>query len=159
MLSNPYSEYGSHRNWPQRSGLSSHTAPRDSFSASLHAHMLALWRIIVHFEREEQDMALRKTASPAVKLDSLSDVNDLGKPWRFTDEDTGLTVTRSCVWSPPGCHPVGCGLKLYTDENGRLVKVEGDENHPVTQGAPLRTLHCAEGLRVQQLPHSASDEA
>ena len=79
-------------------------------------------------------MALRKTASPAVKLDSLSDVNDLGKPWRFTDEDTGLTVTRSCVWSPPGCHPVGCGLKLYTDESGRLVKVEGDENHPVTQG-------------------------
>ncbi len=79
-------------------------------------------------------MALRKTASPAVKLDSLSDVNDLGKSWRFTDEDTGLTVTRSCVWSPPGCHPVGCGLKLYTDESGRLVKVEGDENHPVTQG-------------------------
>ena len=53
-------------------------------------------------------MALRKTASPVVKLDSLSDVNDLGKPWRFTDEDTGLTVTRSCVWSPPGCHPEQC---------------------------------------------------
>ncbi|MBR2522395.1 MAG: molybdopterin-dependent oxidoreductase, partial [Coriobacteriales bacterium] len=39
-----------------------------------------------------------------------------------------------CPWSPPGCHPVGCGLKLYVDENGRLEKVEGDENHPVTQG-------------------------
>lgn len=79
-------------------------------------------------------MALRKHASPAVKLDTLSDVNDLGKPWRFVDEDTGLTVTRSCVWSPPGCHPVGCGIKVYTNEEGKIVHVEGDENHPVTQG-------------------------
>ena len=59
-------------------------------------------------------------------------VNDIGKPWRFEDE--GLTVTRSCVWSPPGCHPVGCGVKFYADEEGKLVKVEGDENQPVTKG-------------------------
>lgn len=72
-----------------------------------------------------------KTA-PVVKLDSLSDVNDIGKPWRY--EDDNMTVTRTCPWSPPGCHPVGCGLKLYVDENGKLVHVEGDENHPVTQG-------------------------
>ena len=71
-------------------------------------------------------------AAPVVKLDTLSDVNDIGKPWRYQDEN--FTVTRSCPWSPPGCHPVGCGLKLYVDENGRLEKVEGDENHPVTQG-------------------------
>lgn len=66
-----------------------------------------------------------------VKLDTLSAVNDLGKPWRY--EEDGLTVTRTAVWSPPGCHPVGCGLKLYTKDN-KLVRVEGDENHPVTQG-------------------------
>ncbi|MBQ9954951.1 MAG: molybdopterin-dependent oxidoreductase [Eggerthellaceae bacterium] len=59
-------------------------------------------------------------------------VNDIGKPWRFEDE--GLTVTRSCVWSPPGCHPVGCGVKFYADAEGKLVKVEGDENQPVTKG-------------------------
>lgn len=74
----------------------------------------------------------KDTSSVAVKLDSLSEVNDLGKPWRY--EEDGLTVTRSAVWSPPGCHPVGCGLKLYTNKDGKLVKVEGDENHPVTQG-------------------------
>ncbi len=67
-----------------------------------------------------------------VKLDTLSDVNDIGKPWRY--EEDGLTVTRTSPWSPPGCHPVGCGLKLYANDDGRLVKVEGNENNPVTQG-------------------------
>ena len=71
-------------------------------------------------------------AARAVKLETLSEVNDLGKPWKYEEGD--LTVTRSGVWSPPGCHPVGCGLKLYTDKDGKLVRVEGDENHPVTQG-------------------------
>ena len=71
-------------------------------------------------------------AAPVVKLDSLADVNDIGKPWRYEDGD--YTVTRTCPWSPPGCHPVGCGLKLYVNEDGRLEHVEGDENHPVTQG-------------------------
>ena len=63
---------------------------------------------------------------------TISDVNDLGKPWQF--EEDGLTVTRTSPWSPPGCHPVGCSLKCYTDKDGKLVKVEGDENNPVTQG-------------------------
>lgn len=71
------------------------------------------------------------TRASAVKLDTLADVNDLGKPWRY--EDGGYTVTRTSPWSPPGCHPVGCGLKLYV-KDGRLEKVEGDENNPVTQG-------------------------
>lgn len=31
-------------------------------------------------------------AAPAVKLETLSNVNDLGKPWRY--EEDGLTVTR-----------------------------------------------------------------
>ncbi len=72
-----------------------------------------------------------KTAE-VVKLETLSDVNDIGKPWRY--EEDGLTVTRTSPWSPPGCHPVGCGLKLYVDGEGKLVRVEGDENNPVTQG-------------------------
>ena len=71
-------------------------------------------------------------ANPAVKLDTLSDVNDLGKPWRW--EEDGLTVTRISPWSAPGCHPTGCGLKIYTNEDGKVVHVEGDENHPVSQG-------------------------
>ncbi|HHV64666.1 MAG TPA: molybdopterin-dependent oxidoreductase [Peptococcaceae bacterium] len=47
--------------------------------------------------------------------------------------DDGTLVVRTCGWSPPGDHPVGCGMKLYI-KNGRLVKVEGDEEHPITQG-------------------------
>lgn len=57
---------------------------------------------------------------------------DMGKPWKF--EDGEFTVVRSSVWSPPGCHPVGCGIKLYVDKDGRLDHVEGDENDPVTNG-------------------------
>ncbi len=42
-------------------------------------------------------------------------------------------VVRTTVWSPgPGCHG-GCGVKLIV-KNGRLVKVEGDEDHPWNQG-------------------------
>lgn len=53
------------------------------------------------------------------------------KPYRF-DED-GLHVTRGCAWSAPGCH-IGCGVLLYTDDEGRLVKVEGDPENPFNQG-------------------------
>lgn len=58
--------------------------------------------------------------------------NDLGRPWKYRDGD--FTVIRTSMWSPPGCHPVGCGLKLYVDEDGRLDHVEGDENNPITKG-------------------------
>ncbi len=58
--------------------------------------------------------------------------NDLGKPWKYEEGD--FTVVRSSVWSPPGCHPVGCGVKFYVDKNGRLDHVEGDENNPITKG-------------------------
>ena len=54
------------------------------------------------------------------------------KEWR-TVLDDGTEVTRTCAWSPPGCHPTGCGLKLYV-KDGKLVKVEGDEDHSVTNG-------------------------
>ena len=56
----------------------------------------------------------------------------MDKEWtKRVDENT--TQVRSCAWSAPGCHPVGCGL-LLTIENGKLVKVEGDPEHPISQG-------------------------
>ncbi|MGB9662952.1 MAG: molybdopterin-dependent oxidoreductase [Moorellaceae bacterium] len=53
------------------------------------------------------------------------------KDWTW--EEDGYKVVRTCAWSPPGCHPVGCGLRLYVKDN-RLVKVEGDPEHPISQG-------------------------
>lgn len=51
--------------------------------------------------------------------------------WKY--EENGYTVVRTCGWSPPGDHPVGCGMRLYV-KDGRLVKVEGDPEHPISQG-------------------------
>lgn len=45
----------------------------------------------------------------------------------------GTEVFRTSAWSPPGCHPVGCGLKLFV-KDGKLVKVEGDPDHPINNG-------------------------
>ena len=53
------------------------------------------------------------------------------KPFRY--EEDGLTVTRGCSWSAPGCH-LGCGVLMYTDADGELVKVEGDPENPFNQG-------------------------
>ena len=52
-------------------------------------------------------------------------------PWRWREGD--LTVTRTAAWSAPGCH-LGCGVKVYTDDEGRFVKLEGDEENPFNQG-------------------------
>lgn len=49
--------------------------------------------------------------------------------WREGD----LTATRTTMWSGPGCHE-GCQVIFYTDESGKLVKVEGDPNSPFSQG-------------------------
>ncbi|MBP3867266.1 MAG: molybdopterin-dependent oxidoreductase, partial [Eggerthellaceae bacterium] len=51
----------------------------------------------------------------------------------FATEENGVLKVRTCAWSPPGDHPVGCGLILHV-EDGKLVRVEGDPDHPVTQG-------------------------
>ena len=56
---------------------------------------------------------------------------DHDKPWRYQEGD--LTVTRTSAWSGPGCH-LGCGILLYTDEQGKLVKVEGDPDNPFNKG-------------------------
>ncbi len=54
------------------------------------------------------------------------------KEWKQQHEDGSYTV-RTCGWSPPGDHPVGCGMKLHV-KDGKLVKVEGDPEHPISQG-------------------------
>ena len=42
-------------------------------------------------------------------------------------------MVRSTAWSPgPGCHG-GCGFKMYV-KDGRLLRVEGDEEHPFNHG-------------------------
>lgn len=51
--------------------------------------------------------------------------------WK-TQEGNTIKV-RTCGWSPPGDHPVGCGMILHVVD-GKLVKVEGDPEHPITQG-------------------------
>lgn len=56
---------------------------------------------------------------------------DHEKPWRY--EQGGLTVTRTSAWSGPGCH-LGCGILIYTDKDGKLVKVEGDPENPFNNG-------------------------
>ena len=49
-------------------------------------------------------------------------------------EEDGLTVTRACAWSAPGCHPTACGIKYYTDKEGTWSRWRGDENNPITHG-------------------------
>lgn len=56
----------------------------------------------------------------------------MAQPWKR--EENGETIIRTCAWSPPGCHPVGCGLQLHI-KDGKLDYVEGDPDHPVTRGA------------------------
>ncbi|WP_165253015.1 molybdopterin-dependent oxidoreductase [Adlercreutzia sp. ZJ304] len=53
------------------------------------------------------------------------------RPFKY--EEDGLNVTRGSAWSGPGCH-LGCGVLLYTDAEGKLVKVEGDPENPYNQG-------------------------
>ena len=44
-----------------------------------------------------------------------------------------VEVARTTTWSPgPGCHG-GCGVLAYV-KDGRLVKIEGDPDHPWNQG-------------------------
>lgn len=56
---------------------------------------------------------------------------DHEEPWRHQEGE--LTVTRTSAWSGPGCH-LGCGVLLYTDAEGKLVKVEGDPDNPFNKG-------------------------
>lgn len=44
-----------------------------------------------------------------------------------------MDVTRGSSWSGPGCH-IGCGVEIYTDSDGKLVRVEGDATNPFNNG-------------------------
>ncbi len=47
--------------------------------------------------------------------------------------ENGVTEVKTVAWSAgPGCHG-NCGQKLYV-KDGKLIRVEGDENHPWSQG-------------------------
>ena len=54
-------------------------------------------------------------------------------PKKLRWKEGDLTATRTTMWSGPGCHE-GCQVIFYTDENDKLVKVEGDPNSPFNQG-------------------------
>ncbi|MEI3377171.1 MAG: molybdopterin-dependent oxidoreductase [Coriobacteriales bacterium] len=51
----------------------------------------------------------------------------------FRYDENGLHVTRGSAWSGPGCHD-GCGVLIYTDDEGKVVKVEGDPENPYNAG-------------------------
>lgn len=51
----------------------------------------------------------------------------------YEETEDGIVKVRTCAWSPPGDHPVGCGLYLHV-KDGKVVKVEGDPDHPISQG-------------------------
>ncbi len=52
------------------------------------------------------------------------------KTWQWREGD--CTVSRSHQWSGPGCHNA-CGI-LYYVKDDKLVKVEGDTEHPYNNG-------------------------
>ena len=60
------------------------------------------------------------------------------KPWRYETAD-GLTVTRGSAWSGSGCH-LGCGVLLYTDKDGKLVKVDNQPTIEATTAAIEKAL-------------------
>ena len=54
-------------------------------------------------------------------------------PKKLHWKEGDLNATRTTMWSGPGCHE-GCQVIFYTDDDGKLVKVEGDPNSPFNQG-------------------------
>ena len=52
---------------------------------------------------------------------------------RSSTKEGDLNVTRGCAWTGPGCH-MGCGVVMYTDDDGNFVKCEGDPEDPWTNG-------------------------
>ena len=74
----------------------------------------------------ERGSGSRHIAGRAGEPDSLK-----GDP--MADTDGGVQIHKMGAWSAgPGCHG-GCGVKVYV-KDGKLIKVEGDEDHPYLQG-------------------------
>ena len=58
--------------------------------------------------------------------------------------DQGSHIVKTTTWSPgPGCHG-GCGVLAHI-KDGKLVKIEGDPDHPMNQGRL-----CARALAMTQ---------
>src|SRR4030043_790676 len=58
-----------------------------------------------------------------------------------------VEIVRTTTWSAgPGCHG-GCGVLAYIEDN-KLIKIEGDPNHPWNQGRL-----CARALAMTQYTH------
>jgi formate dehydrogenase major subunit len=57
--------------------------------------------------------------------------------------NTTLTTSVCCYCS------VGCGLICSTDQNGKIINIEGDPEHPINEG----TL-CAKGANIAQITAS-----
>lgn len=53
------------------------------------------------------------------------------KEWKWGTEND--YYVRTAGWSPPGDHPIGCGMILHV-KDGKLAGVEGDEEHPINNG-------------------------
>ncbi len=68
---------------------------------------------------------------PLTKKEEIIQVPHVHKEHQWQEGE--LTVTRGSGWSGPGCHD-GCGVLMYTDKEGKLVKVEGDPENPYNQG-------------------------
>ena len=63
----------------------------------------------------------------------MSELTRVSETPRVTELEDGTKVYRTAQWSPPGCHGVGCGLRAFV-KDGKLVKVEGDPDQPITNG-------------------------
>ena len=70
---------------------------------------------------------------------------------QFQWKDGEYDVTRTTVWSGPGCHD-GCGVLYYT-KNGKLEKVEGDPDCMFNQGTLcMRCLEMPEAVNNERRP-------
>lgn len=66
-------------------------------------------------------------------------------------DDGEYHVTRTTVWSGPGCHD-GCAVLYYT-KDGKLEKVEGDPDCPYNQGTLcMRCLEMPEAVNHESRP-------
>ncbi|MDR0500435.1 MAG: molybdopterin-dependent oxidoreductase [Coriobacteriales bacterium] len=64
-------------------------------------------------------------------------------------EEDGLIVTRTYNYTAPGCHD-SCGVLLYINKDGQLVKVEGDPLDPYANGKLC--------MRCLNLPEATNNE-
>ena len=68
------------------------------------------------------------------------EIQDWKHPGEWQYEEDGMIVTRTSVWSAPGCHE-GCGVLVYSDkETGRFIKAEGDRTIRTTAAPCARAV-------------------